>query len=68
MSVDVRVRATEDVEHGKLSFEVHLDRFKATDLELAAAQRIYPKIANMLEIITREVENPPEEPSRIIVP
>jgi len=68
MSVDVRVRATEDTENNKLQFEVHLDRFGATDLEMAAAQRIYPRIANLLEIITHEVENPPEEPSRIIVP
>lgn len=68
MSVDVRVRATEDKENNKLQFEVHLDRFAATDLEIAAAQRIYPRIANLLEVITHEVENPPKEPSRIIVP
>lgn len=68
MSVDVRVRAIEDTENDKLRFEIHLDRFGATDLELAAAQRIYPKVANLIEIVTHEVENPPEEPSRIIVP
>jgi len=68
MSVDVRVRSTEDKENSKLNFEIHLDRFSATDLELAAAQKIYQRVANLLEILTQEVENPSEEPSRIIVP
>lgn len=68
MSVDVRIRATEDKENSKLQFELHLDRFGATDLELAAAQKLYPRVVNLLEILTQNVENPPEEPSRIIVP
>ena len=68
MSVDVRIRAIEDTENSKLTFEMHLDRFGATELELAAAAKIYPRMANMLEVITHEVENPPQEPSRIIVP
>lgn len=68
MSVDVRIRAVEDKENDKLRFEVHLDRFSATELEMAAAARIYPRMANLLEILTHEVENPPEEPSRIITP
>ena len=56
MSVDVRIRTTEDSTNKKLNFELHLDKFGATPLELAAAQTIFPRIGKLLETITQEVE------------
>lgn len=68
MSVDVRIRASEDVENKKLKLEVHVDRFGATDLELAVAEKLYRKAEILVETLVHDVENEPKEPSRIITP
>lgn len=69
MSVDVRIRASEDTENEKLKLEVHVDRFGATDLELAVAEKLYRKAEILVENLVNEVETKTnEEPSRIITP
>ena len=69
MSIDVRIRASEDTENNKLKLEVHVDRFGATELELAVAEKLYRKAEILVEGLVHEVETKTdEEPSRIIVP
>lgn len=78
MSVDIKIRTTENTETNNIDINVFLDRDKETDLEMKVARSLYSRVMEVLEVTlppsdnseqdtTPTTANSTEEP-KIIIP
>ena len=72
MSVDIRIRAEEDLENKNIKIGIFIDREKETEIELSVARKLYNDILQLLDkTLPASDENEEEgqkEESKIIVP
>lgn len=72
MSVDVRVRVTENLEEKNIKIEGFVDRDKETELELTVGRKIYEQVMYVLDKTlppqAEEKKEDGQEESKIIVP
>jgi hypothetical protein len=72
MSVDVRVRVTEDATEKNIKIEGFVDRDKETELELTVGRKIYEQVMYVLDKTlppqNEEKKEDGQEESKIIIP
>jgi len=72
VSVDIRIRAEEDLENKNIKIGIFIDREKETEIELSVARKLYNDILQLLDkTLPASDENEEEgqkEESKIIVP